>query len=360
MKQSYARRGGRLLLGFVAKRPIHAIIQVSNRCNLTCGFCSFWENPAHKSDELTTADFEAISGKLAEAGSLIISIEGGEPLLRSDCVDIVRAFARYHHPIMFTNGWRVTPDIAKRLWDAGLDTCGVSIDYPDARHDTHRGKPGTLDAARRAIDILRDTAPRGARQVFVMTVLMHDNASAVADLLALSASHGVGHQITLISTGGAGRHTRAQWTPKHGIGADLLALKKRFAHFMTFTGYLEGIDAHLAGNTRSPCWAGERFLNIDHLGDVSPCIEKLNLRAGNIVREPWSVISQRLRALEEPKTCTDCWTSCRGFVEEMSGVPRLRSWREFFTDFTKQPASASDATKSPAPRARRTSDVARS
>jgi len=73
---------------------------------------------------------------------------------------------------------------------------------------------------------------------------------------------------------------------------------------------------------------------------VSPCIEKLELRVGNLVRDPWAVVGPRLAALEQPKTCTDCWTSCRGFVEEMSGPPRLRSWREFFSDFSKQPKVA--------------------
>lgn len=328
-------RGGRLLAGFVARRPIHAIVQVSNRCNLTCGFCSFWENPARKSDEMTTSDFVTLSGKLAAAGSLVISLEGGEPTLRPDIVEIVAAFARHHHPLMFTNGSRITPELARRLWDAGLDTCGVSIDYPDERHDTSRGKPGTFDGARRALDVLRDTAPDGARQVFVMSVLMHDNADAMRGLLELSRAHGVRHQITLISTGGAARHTRAQWLPPAGIGAALVALKREFPHFVSFSGYLEGIDRFLAGDVRGSCWAGERFLNIDHLGDVSPCIEKLHLRAGNLLREPWSVVAARLAALEEPKRCTDCWTSCRGFVEEMSGVPRLRSWREFLTDFAR-------------------------
>ena len=332
---NHALRGGRLLLGFVAKRPVHAIVQVSNRCNLTCGFCTFWENPARKSDEMTTADFVTLSGKLAAGGSLVVSIEGGEPTLRPDIVEIVAAFARHHHPLMFTNGSRITPELARKLWDAGLDTCGVSIDYPDERHDAYRGKPGTLDGARRALDILRDTAPNGARQVFVMTVLMHDNAAVMPEMLALSQAHGVRHQITLISTGGAARHTRAQWLPPVGIGAQLVELKRKFPHFVSFTGYLEGIDTFLAGDTRPSCWAGERFLNIDHLGDVSPCIEKLHLRAGNLLREPWSVVAARLAALEEPKHCADCWTSCRGFVEEMSGPPRLRSWREFFGDFAR-------------------------
>jgi len=101
---NYGWRGARLLEGFLRKRPIHCIVQVSNRCNLSCGFCSFWERPAARHDEMTVADFEVVSAKLAEAGSMIVSIEGGEPLLRADIADIVRAFARYHHPILFTNG----------------------------------------------------------------------------------------------------------------------------------------------------------------------------------------------------------------------------------------------------------------
>src|SRR5205814_2178885 len=194
---------GRLLAGFPAKRPIDCIVQVSNRCNLTCGFCSFWERPAQPEDEMTVQDFEVISAKLAEGGSMVVSIEGGEPLLRPDIVEIVRAFARYHHPILFTNGWRVTSELARELWGAGLSEIGVSIDYATPeRHDAHRGKQGTFDAALRALDALRSTAPHGRRQVTVMTVVMHDNLDGFEDLLRLSVEKGVNHQCTLISTSG--------------------------------------------------------------------------------------------------------------------------------------------------------------
>ncbi len=192
---NYAWRGGRLLYGFVAKRPIHCIVQVSNRCNLTCGFCSFWERPARPQDEMTVDDFEVISAKLAEAGSMVVSIEGGEPLLRPDIADIVRAFARYHHPILFSNGWRVTRELARTLWDSGLTEIGVSIDYASPeRHDAHRGKPGTFAAGLVALEILRETAPHGGRQVAVMTVLMRDNEPELEALLRLSSELGVSHQ----------------------------------------------------------------------------------------------------------------------------------------------------------------------
>ena len=265
---------------------------------------------------------------------MVVSLEGGEPLLRPDIVDIVRAFARWHHPILFTNGWKVTPALASALWQAGLVEIGVSIDYPDpARHDAHRGAAGTFQAALAALEILRGSAPHGRRQVAVMTVLMEDNFDDLERLLQLSASQGVNHQCTLLSTDGGGRHPGAKRRPPLGVGARLLALKERYPHLVTFSGYLGEMDAFLAGELREPCAAGTRFLNIDHLGEVSPCIEKLHLRAGNLRREPWSVIAARLRSFEELRTCTDCYTSCRGFVEEMSGPVKLRSWGEFFGGF---------------------------
>ena len=111
----------------------------------------------------------------------------------------------------------------------------------------------------------------------MISVIMHDNVGELEALLQISQRLGVQHQMTLLSTGGDGRHDRAQRLPPPGTGARLLALKKQFPHFITFSGYLEAIDRFLDGDVRTPCWAGERFLNVDHMGDVSPCIEKLHL-----------------------------------------------------------------------------------
>lgn len=325
-----AWRNARLIEGFLLQRPVHCVVQVSNRCNLSCGFCSFWEHPVERREEMTIADFERVAAELSKAGAMVISIEGGEPLMRSDIAEIVRAFARAHHPILFTNGWFVTDRLARRLWNAGLTAVGVSIDYASAeRHDAHRGQMGTFDAALRALDLLRETAPEGRRQVMVMTVLMHDNLDDLEPLLQLSAAHDVFHQVTLISTAGAGRHARAQKAPPPGVGVRLMELKKRYPHLVTYGNYLAAVDRFLSGEVRQPCWAGERFLNIDHLGFVSPCIEKLHLRAGNLRTDSWADVAARLSTFGETKRCTDCYTSCRGFVEEMSGLPRQASYEEF-------------------------------
>ena len=323
-----AWRGARLLRGFAGQRPIHCIVQVSNRCNLTCSFCSFWRNPTERDEELTVDDFEVISTKLSGVGSMVVCIEGGEPLLRPDIAGIVGAFARYHHPVVFTNGWPVTESLARELWRAGATEINVSLDYADpARHDAHRGKAGTFDAALRALDVLAGLAPRGPRQACVMSVLMADNEDQLEPLLELSAARGVRHQFTLLSRG-SGR-AEGQQRPALGVGARLITLKSRYRHLVTATGYFRRLDRFLAGDVRRPCWAGARFLNINHRGGLSPCVEKLHLEVGDLRRDSWATLAARLKDRPELASCTDCYTLCRGFVEEMGGSPRAEAWREF-------------------------------
>ena len=157
---------------------------------------------------------------------------------------------------------------------------GVSIDYPDAeRHDHNRGLPGTTERAWRAVDLLRDAAPHGGRQVHVMTVLMRDNADDLGASALPSAEHGVGHCLTLLSVNAIGREkTGGEW-PLPGISATLLLdLWRSYPHFRIFRGYLERMDPFLSGGPMPTCRAGLQSFNIDHVGNVSPCIEKIDHR----------------------------------------------------------------------------------
>jgi MoaA/NifB/PqqE/SkfB family radical SAM enzyme len=348
MRETYVRdsrvvkRDVAFSAGLLKKKPFHCLVQVTNRCNMQCSFCDFWPNAAPKRDELTSAEFWRVSDELSELGCFLISIEGGEPLIRPDLRDIVYAFSRHHIPALYTNGWYVTKENASALWDAGLVHAAVSIDYPDrGRHDDKRRLVGTYDRAWKAIETLRDTAPRGGKQVHVMTVLMESNWRDMEELFQKSAAYGVGHQVTLLSTQGYRRgkgdagESPADRSPPPECAEALTRLWDQHTHVRFFREYFERMGAFLSGSAMPTCRAGLQSLNIDHVGNVSPCIEKIDEVVGNVRDHSLAELHARLLGRQqEIAACQRCWTSCRGFNQAMGDGGTLSNWAALATRMT--------------------------
>ncbi len=152
-------RDGRFAAGIVRRAPFQVLLQVTNRCNMKCNFCDFWPNGVTPGEELTIGDFADLEAQLSEMGTFLVSIEGGEPFVRPDLLEIVRIFGRRHIPLLYTNGWYVNAENARAMWNAGLAQVGVSIDYPDdARHDRRRGLVGAFARAWHAVELFRNSA----------------------------------------------------------------------------------------------------------------------------------------------------------------------------------------------------------
>jgi len=317
----------RFAVGVVQRKPFQVLLQVTNRCNMKCNFCDFWPNGAAPREELTADDFRKLAAQLAELGTFLVSIEGGEPFVRPDLLDIVRAFAARHIPLLYTNGWYVDERNARALWDAGLAQVGVSIDYATAeKHDRRRALNGAFERAWRAIALLRDSAPHGQKQVHVMTVLMDDNLDDLEPLLERSAREGVGHCATLLSTRG---FRRAPGASMPHDGERIAALWAKHSHFRMFGDYIRGIAPFLAGEAMPQCHAGEQSFNVDHLGNVSACIEKIDHSFGNVRDESIASIHAKMRGAAGD--CQDCWTACRGFAQALGDGGSWSSWKDLAT-----------------------------
>ena len=312
-------------------KPFNVLIQVTNRCNMRCDFCTFWSNGAHPREELTLDDYRRLEDELAGLGRFMISIEGGEPFNRPDILDIVEILSRRHVTILYTNGWYIDQHKAETLFANGLTQIGVSIDFPDAsRHDQKRGLDTTYERAWRAVELLRDAAPNGGRQVHVMTVFMEENRRDLEKLLQLSEARGVGHYITLLATQGTRRAEGGSW-PDVGVSDHLLDLWHRYPHFRVMRDYLQLMDEFLLDGEMPTCGAGRQSFNIDHLGNVAPCIEKIGEPAGNVREEPLADIVARLADNPSIASCQECWTLCRSVGQLLGDRGRPRSWFDFAT-----------------------------
>jgi radical SAM protein with 4Fe4S-binding SPASM domain len=313
--------------GVLLRRPFSLLLQVTNRCNMTCSFCDFWPNGVAPAQELSLADLRRVADELAQLGCALVSIEGGEPCVRPDLVEIVRAFSARHLSVLYTNGWYVTPALARELFGAGLLQVGVSIDYPDERHDRRRGLPGARARAWAAVEALRDAAPHAGRQVHVITVLMRDNERDLEALLRESSAHGVGHVVTLLSDKGYRRGKQSGELPDAGVGARLLELWRRYPHWRFFREYVERVDDFLGGGPMPRCGAGTQSFNVDHVGNVSVCIERIDRPVGNVRGDSLLELHARLQQQRaEVAACQECWTACRGFAQALRDGGSPRGW----------------------------------
>ncbi|MSP63759.1 MAG: radical SAM protein [Myxococcales bacterium] len=324
----YWRRSALLMRTIAGDGPAICTLQVTNRCNMRCSFCAFWSDGAPPPEELTLAQLARVSERLAQAGSFILSVEGGEPMLRPDLVDIVALLARHHHPVLYTNGWFLDALAARALCGAGLVGAGVSIDYATpARHDAHR-LPGSFDRAVAAVQhLLAVASVVQRRQIHLMTVLMDDNREELEPLLQLSARLGVRHRVTLLALSG---HNRAggKTQPATGVTSWLQGLRRRYPHFAGVGDYIDRMDDYLAGAYTAPCQAGRRGFNINHLGQTNPCIELTDVSVGHFLDGPFDDLLARLRIAPSVEGCQRCYTVCRGNVQALARPLKIRSLAE--------------------------------
>ena len=90
------------------KRPVQPLILsyfVTFRCNLRCSYCDYTDSMYQEKYPEVDTDYAIRLLEICRAGSPSLAISGGEPLLREDIVDIVRAAQHLNYkPItLFTN-----------------------------------------------------------------------------------------------------------------------------------------------------------------------------------------------------------------------------------------------------------------
>jgi MoaA/NifB/PqqE/SkfB family radical SAM enzyme len=107
-------------------RPVLAHLIATRRCNLTCAYCNEYDN---HSLPVPTADLLRRIDRLAELGTGIVTLSGGEPLLHPDLEEIIRHIRRRGSiATLITNGYLLTRDGIRRLNRVGLDHLQISID----------------------------------------------------------------------------------------------------------------------------------------------------------------------------------------------------------------------------------------
>ncbi len=320
----------RLFYSGLRRRFIHLNLQLLYQCNFKCDICDFWKPPFTAMPRLSLEQIRLIVDKLRPLGPQFISVGGGEPLLHEELFDIIRVLAKDNFPIMICNGWYMTPEKARLLFEAGLYEASISVDYADAaRHDGQRNMPGAFDRAIQALAMLHANRVRPEQRVHMISVVMEDNIDDIEPLVRMAKDMGITYLLSFYSNSRGRKEARIQ--PRE-IARRLLDIQRRYPEFVALPGYLARFaEAGDEGHGIGPCYAGRNLYNIDCQGNVTRCIDRLHDPVGNILTDPLEKILEGLRAQYQSQDCKQCWTSCRGSIEELLyGSDKIANLRAYY------------------------------
>lgn len=321
---------------FTPAGPFEVVWNITRKCNLKCKHC--YENAGTKHpQELSTQQAKHVIRKfsrLAGVGLPALSFSGGEPLARTDFIELA-AYAKKHIGFISvaTNGTLITKDKAKQMKDIGVDYVEISVDGSTAEvHDGFRGIPGafnhTIQGVKNCVEEGIDTC--------IATVLHRDNVAQLDGLLKLVDDLGVRFMhFNYIPTGRAKGYVDLDLTPKERLrvlevlGEEIVGLYReakqeeilsgksdvrvdRFfstcpqyasvtreisersgesflveAHY----GAMKGVES--VANFLGGCGAGRLYCCLEPNGDVKPCVffpSNSETVLGNVLKDDFEEI----------------------------------------------------------------------
>jgi radical SAM protein with 4Fe4S-binding SPASM domain len=287
---------------------------LTNRCNLSCLHCYNSSGPrADTENELSTSDALGLIDDLAGMGVPLILLSGGEPLLRHDFWELARYAATEKIKLaLSTNGTLITPELAVRLKETGIEYAGISIDGADPRtHDRFRNLPGSFE---RAVQGILNCLDAGLKCGIRFTI-SRQNQHELEDVLRMARDRGVPRFcLYWLVPSGRGRKLAdgAQLTPEEARSAlellyqwarrldpdemeiltvdapqDLVYILQRMEEDKDREC---GAARTLARCMGAGCSAGQRVANIDPMGNVYPCqfAQEPEFLVGNVREQPFS------------------------------------------------------------------------
>ena len=169
------------------RRPV-VVWNCTKQCNLYCQHCYAAAETEPAPGEMTTAEGKRFLDDLANYGAPVVLFSGGEPLARSDLVELVaHASEAGLRPVLSTNGTLLTAERAADLREAGLQYVGISVDGMPERNDAFRGAEGAFD---RALEGIEASQAAGLKTGLRYTIT-EANADDLEDVVALLADRGV-------------------------------------------------------------------------------------------------------------------------------------------------------------------------
>ena len=242
---------------------------------------------------------------------MAVQLSGGEPLLRRDLEEIIRAVKEpsgLPYTILVTNGRLLTEEKYLALRPLGINQISISLDFPESRHDEFRRSPGLYAHLEKLVPAL---ARHGYDDVALNTAITRENLPALVGIYERSKEWGVSisySAYTPLRTGSMDHYVQSadDLALLRKTLDQLLELKSKNGRIANSPWTLSGIHDFFRDGTVPGCNAGKRFMVVTPTGGLRPC---------SMFENEYTSQKAMVREFVPTNHCGGCYVSIRSYLD---------------------------------------------
>jgi len=278
--------------------PFYCSFKVTHHCNLRCSFCNVW---MEDTPDLDLEGVKTVLDQIAKSSIVVLSLEGGDPLVRKDIGEILEYAHQQPYYLFFTTNGHLLDKRPMDEYGKHVDYIHISI---DEGHDN-------LDFFER-LEEFKSYGP----EICIQTVVTKDTMDVLEDKIKLVYNAGVR---TVIMPACHLDGTDDYYPDPQHFKEEIIRLKKLYPHTITTpTGFLDNI------NKTHGCSTSSVIIDSDG-GLFYPC-RTIGKRLFNFTEGDF------MEFLKSPEAATA--------REEMKHCDRACGWYQYFaTDVFASPST---------------------
>src|SRR6266852_2574454 len=251
--------------------PLALIAELTHRCPLHCVYCSNPLELQNRALELDTATWTRVFKEAAELGVLQADLTGGEPLARTDVIELIRAARTAGlYVSLITSGLPLDEARLAKLIDAGLDH--LQLSFQGAREEIAAEISGTKSHAQklRVLEWLK----RVRIAVTLNFVIHRGNIDQIEEMLALAESSSATRvEFAHVQYYGWAFANRERLLPTREQLANSIEFFKRAQERLSGKLRVEYVVPDYYAKYPKPCMGGwgRKLLLITPTGEALPC-----------------------------------------------------------------------------------------
>ena len=304
---------------YITNHPLIVSYEVTLSCNCNCRHCDLG-GVIEDEKQVRPEEYGDLTRRL---NPVVAQISGGEPLLRKDIAEIVKAIKRSDglpYVILVTNGVLLNESNYLQLHEAGVNQFSVSLDFPDERHDEFRRRPGLYKRLEQRIPQL---AKLGFRDIILNTAISQANLGEILTLAKKAKEWGVAISYSAYT---ALRTDNRDYCINNGEDLEtlrqaineLIILRERDNHIANPEAVLLDTLKFLEQGYIPNCKAGIRFLVVMPDGSLIPC---------SLHRSKYSTRKEMIENFSRTNQCGGCYVAIRSYSElsilsQMKNIPK--------------------------------------